>query len=327
MIVTQTPLRVSFAGGGTDLPEYYREHGGRVLTCAIDKYVYVIAKERFDDKIFINYSRKEIVDSIDQIQHELVREAMRITGVERGIEITTLADIPSEGSGLGSSSSITVGLLNALFLFRGRQVALHDLAALACEIEIERLGKPIGKQDQYIAALGGLQHLEFGPGEAVKATSLTESDDLLNAIQRRLMLFYTNRTRKADTILREQRRNIQKRLVELNTLRDLATELYGDLCAGRIDGLSAALRQGWMAKRELASGISDDAINALIDAALKAGAEGAKISGAGGGGFLLVLCPPAHQDAVREQLAGHRYLAVQIERFGSRAVLNIHRKI
>ena len=156
MIITQTPLRIGLLGGGTDLPDYYREHGGRVLNCAIDKYIYVIVKQRFDDDIYVNYSKKEIVSRVEDLEHELVREAMWMTGVTNGVEITTLADIPSAGgSGLGSSSAVTVGLLHALFAYRGRQVTAEELADRACTIEIDRCGKPIGKQDQYIAAYGG----------------------------------------------------------------------------------------------------------------------------------------------------------------------------
>ena len=164
MIITQTPLRIGLLGGGTDLPSYYLEHGGRVLNCAIDKYIYVIVKERFDNDIYVNYSKKEIVSRVEDLEHELVREAMLMTGVTSGVEITTLADIPSAGSGLGSSSAVTVGLLHALFAYRGRQVTAEELAERACAIEIDLCGKPIGKQDQYIAAYGGIRDIRFGPG-------------------------------------------------------------------------------------------------------------------------------------------------------------------
>ena len=164
MIITQTPLRIGLLGGGTDLPSYYIEHGGRVLNCALDKYIYVIVKERFDNDIYVNYSKKEIVSRVEDLEHELVREAMLMTGVTSGVEITTLADIPSAGSGLGSSSAVTVGLLHALFAYRGRQVTAEELAERACTIEIDLCGKPIGKQDQYIAAFGGIRDIRFGPG-------------------------------------------------------------------------------------------------------------------------------------------------------------------
>ena len=173
MIVTQTPLRVGLVGGGTDLPGYYREHGGRVLNAAIDKYVYVIVKQRFDDDIYVNYSQKEIVSRVEDIEHELVREAMYMTGVRSGVEITTLADIPSAGSGLGSSSSVTVGLLHALFAYQGRQVSAEELAERACAIEIDRCRKPIGKQDQYAAAFGGICDIRFGPGDRVSVDQIS----------------------------------------------------------------------------------------------------------------------------------------------------------
>src|ERR1700729_3655195 len=172
MIITQTPLRIGLLGGGTDLPDYYRKYGGRVLNCAIDKYIYVIVKQRFDDEIYVNYSKKEIVSNVADLEHELVREAMIMSGVTRGVEITTLADIPSSGSGLGSSSAVTVGLLHALSAYQGRQVSARELAEWACEIEIERCGKPIGKQDQYIAAYGGIRDLVFGPGSGVIAAGI-----------------------------------------------------------------------------------------------------------------------------------------------------------
>src|SRR6478609_7568491 len=172
VIITQTPLRVGLVGGGTDLPDFYREHGGRVLNAAIDKYVYVVVKQRFDDDIYVNYSSKEIVSRVEDLQHELVREALHMTGIRGGLEITTLADIPSAGSGLGSSSAVTGGLLHALFASLGRQVTAEELAERACAIEIERCRTPIGKQDQYAAAFGGICDLHFGPGDRVLVDKL-----------------------------------------------------------------------------------------------------------------------------------------------------------
>src|ERR1043166_3630220 len=184
MIITQTPLRVSLAGGGTDFPDFYEKHGGCVVSSAIDKSLYCIVKERFDDKIYVNWTKKEIVDSVDQIEHELVREAMRKVGVTKGIEISFLSDIPAEGSGLGSSSSVTVGVLNTLYHYVGATPTTEQLARDACEIEIGILGKPIGVQDQYIAAFGGLRCFEFGPGRGVKVTAVeptrTALEDLDN---------------------------------------------------------------------------------------------------------------------------------------------------
>jgi D-glycero-alpha-D-manno-heptose-7-phosphate kinase len=327
MIITQTPLRIGLLGGGTDLPDYYREHGGRVLNCAIDKYVYVIVKERFDDDIYVNYSKKEIVTAVEDLEHELVREAMLMTGVANGVEITTLADIPSAGSGLGSSSAVTVGLLHALFAYRGRQVTAEELAERACAIEIERCRKPIGKQDQYIAAFGGIRDIRFGPGDDVLAGELALSPAERWALQHQIMLFYTGITRSADTILAEQTANIEATRPQLDILRDLAGFGADQLRSGDIDALGGAIREGWEAKRKLASGVSNHQIDLAVTRALDAGASGAKLTGAGGGGFLLVICPMERQPAVRESLAGMRELPVKLDRLGSRVVLNVIRDI
>lgn len=327
MIITQTPLRIGLLGGGTDLPGYYVENGGRVLNCAIDKYIYVIVKERFDEDVYINYSKKEIVSRVEDIEHELVREAMLMTGVTKGVEITTLADIPSAGSGLGSSSAVAVGLLHALFAYQGRQVTAEELAAGACTIEIERCGKPIGKQDQYIAAFGGIRDLRFGPGEAVAADGLELSADARRALQEQIMLFYTGITRSADTILAEQSANIKSTGTQLDLLRDLAGYASDRLREGDVDAIGPAVRESWEAKRKLASGVSNNRIDQAIAGALDAGATGVKLTGAGGGGFLLVICPVERQRVVRESLPGMRELPVKLDRLGSRVVLNVLRDI
>ncbi len=327
MIITQTPLRVGLVGGGTDLPDYYREHGGRVLNAAIDKYVYVVVKQRFDDEIYVNYSTKEIVSRVEDLQHELVREALHMTGIRGGLEITTLADIPSAGSGLGSSSAVTVGLLHALFAYQGRQVTAEELADRACTIEIDRCRKPIGKQDQYAAAFGGICDIHFGPGDRVVVDRLALTSTLRRQIQDELLLFFTGITRKADTILGEQSANIVDRLPQLAQLRDLAGHAVDGLRAGEVDALGAAVNKSWAAKRELASGVSNSQIDEAVEAALSAGATGAKVTGAGGGGFLLVVCPLERQRAVRQRLSHLRELPIQIEPFGSRVILNVHRDI
>jgi D-glycero-alpha-D-manno-heptose-7-phosphate kinase len=327
MIITQTPLRIGLIGGGTDLPGYYREHGGRVLNCAIDKYIYVIVKQRFDDEIYVNYSKKEIVSRVEDLEHELVREAMLMTGVMNGVEITTLADIPSAGSGLGSSSAVTVGLLHALFAYQGRQVSAEELAERACTIEIDRCGKPIGKQDQYIAAFGGIRDMHFGPGADVVPEEIALSAAERWALQHQIMLFYTGITRSANSILAEQNANIADTRPLLDQLRDLAGFAVDRLRGGDIDAIGAAMRESWEAKRKLASGISNGQVDIAVARALDAGASGAKLTGAGGGGFLLVLCPMERQRAVRESLADMRELPVKLDRLGSRVVLNVLRDI
>jgi D-glycero-alpha-D-manno-heptose-7-phosphate kinase len=327
MIITQTPLRIGLLGGGTDLPGYYREHGGRVLNCALDKYVYVIVKQRFDDDIYVNYSKKEIVSKVEDLEHELVREAMQMTGVANGVEITTLADIPSAGSGLGSSSAVAVGLLHALFAYQGRQVSAEELAERACTIEIERCGKPIGKQDQYIAALGGIRDIRFGPGDDVVAEELGLAAHERRALQQQIMLFYTGITRSANTILAEQNARIETTRPQLDLLRDLAGLAIEKLRGGDVDAIGPAMRESWEAKRKLASGVSNGKIDVAVSRALDAGAAGAKLTGAGGGGFLLVICPMERQRAVRQSLADMQELPVKLDRLGSRIVLNVMRDI
>jgi D-glycero-alpha-D-manno-heptose-7-phosphate kinase len=328
MIITQTPLQIGLLGGGTDLPDYYRGHGGRVLNCAIDKYIYVIVKQRFDDDIYVNYSKKEIVSRVEDLEHELVREAMWMTGVMNGVEITTLADIPSAGgSGLGSSSAVTVGLLHALFAYRGRQVTAEELADRACAIEIDRCGKPIGKQDQYIAAYGGIRDIRFGPGDQVMADDLDLPLVIRRDLQRHIMLFYTGVTRSANSILAEQTANIKTSSDQLDLLCDLAGIATDRLRSGDVEAVGEAMRKGWEAKRQLATGISNAQVDDAVDRALGAGAIGAKLTGAGGGGFLLVMCPVERQRAVRESLADMRELPVKLDRLGSRVVLNMQRDI
>lgn len=327
MIITQTPLRIGLLGGGTDLPAYYRTHGGRVLNAAIDKYIYVIVKQRFDDDIYLNYSKKEIVSKVEEIEHELVREAMLMTGVSKGVEITTLADIPSAGSGLGSSSAVTVGLLHALFAYQGHQPSAGELAELACEIEIERCGKPIGKQDQYAAAYGGIRDLRFGPGEEVAASELKLTAGDRRALQQQIMLFYTGITRSADKILSEQAANIRATGPQLDLLRDLAGYAVDRLIEGDVDAIGPAIRESWEAKRKLASGVSTVGVDTAVTRAIDAGASGVKLTGAGGGGFLLVICPMERQPVVREAMKDMQELPVKLDRLGSRVVLNVLRDI
>jgi D-glycero-alpha-D-manno-heptose-7-phosphate kinase len=328
MIITQTPLRVSFAGGGTDFRDYYQQSGGGVLSTAIDKYIFVIVKERFDDRIRIGYSRTEMVDSVDEIEHELAREAMRKVGIERGVEISTMADIPSEGSGLGSSSAVTVGLLHALYAFKGELVTPCRLAREACEIEIDILGKPIGKQDQYIAAYGGLRLIEFQPDDSVNVQSVPLNDERRRRFGESLLLFYTGVTRKADNILVEQKSNIESRRETLDRLRAQTRETYEALTNGLPEGMNRVgriLDAGWHHKRRLTDKISNADIDALYERALDAGATGGKIAGAGGGGFLLLFCPPDRQSTVRQALSHLKELPFALERDGTKVIFNVRR--
>ena len=324
MIVTQTPLRISFFGGGTDFPDYYRRVGGSVLTTAIDKYVYVIVKRRFDDAIYINYSSKEIVGTVDEIRHDLVRESMRITGVKKGVEITTLADVPSTGTGLGSSSAVTVGLLHALHTYQGRLVDAPTLAEEACHIEIDTLARPIGKQDQYIAAHGGIRTIQFQPDDQVCAETITAPANVLLRLQRSLLIFFTGRTRSSADILRHQQERISRNQTDLDQLKACAHEAQNLLANGQLDEFGNLLDTAWTHKKLLAKGISDSSIDDLYTRARAAGALGGKLSGAGGGGFLLLYTPLSKQNAVRAALNPLRELPIAFEPSGSRVVLNIH---
>ena len=234
MIVVQTPLRVSFLGGGTDFEDFYTNHGGAVLSTTIDKCVFIIVKERFDNLICANYTKRETVEEVSQLQHELVREALKITDIKNGIEITTLSDIPAEGTGLGSSSSIAVGLLQALHTYRGELVTAKTLAEEACQIEIDILKKPIGKQDQYIASYGNTCFITFNKDNigVERINLLPENKKKLND---NLLLFYTGVTRKSDTILSEQKTNIASRIEMLSKMRGLAFEARDALTAGELD--------------------------------------------------------------------------------------------
>lgn len=321
MLITQTPLRISIAGGGTDLESYYRESGGAVLSSAIDKYVYVILNKRFDDKIYVSYSKKEIVDSVDEIQHELVREALRIAGIQKGVEIAIMADIPASGSGLGSSSSLTVGLLNAFHTYQGVQAPAERLAREACEIEIGRCGKPIGKQDQYIAAYGGLNFFEFLPGGDVTVTPIR-----LGALKRHwgagMMLFFTDITRSADVILKEQNARTEEKRDFLDQIKALAYRAKDAVLAGRFDEIGSVLRENWRLKKELASGITRPEIDRMVAGAMAGGATGCKLCGAGGGGFLLTYCARNDKSRLRQAMQGYREMPFFLERCGSKVNYN-----
>ncbi len=255
-----------------------------------------------------------------------MRETMRLAGVDRAVEVTTLADIPSEGSGLGSSSSVTVGLLNALHCYQGVQLSASELAEQACEIELTRLGKAMGRQDAYIAVYGGLREFRFGRGDTATTRRIGLSPDQRRQLEGRLLVYYTGIARRAETILKKQREETGARRAELDTIRKIAETLANDLDAGKVDSLGRFVRDGWEAKRMLTDGIGSERIETMITAALEAGADGAKVCGAGGGGFVLVVCRPENQPAVREALGIYRELPVRISSTGSRVVFNIHQE-
>jgi D-glycero-alpha-D-manno-heptose-7-phosphate kinase len=325
MIISQTPLRISFAGGGTDLKDYYRQHDGWVISSAIDKYVFVIINDRFDDDIYVNYSQKERVARPEEIRHDLVREALKKTGIEKGVEITTLADIPSEGSGLGSSSSVTVGLLNALYAYKGVTADAERLAREAAEIEIDILGKPIGKQDQYIAAYGGLRFFEFCKDGSVRANKIDLDNGEKRAFGANLLLFYTGLTRKADDILHTQKKQYTAKADVLTKMKYQAAAIRELITIRQFDRVGEILHEAWEYKKSLVNAISIPEIDRMYQIARKAGALGGKICGAGGGGFLLLYCPRERQNELRRALKGYREFPFFLEKSGSKIIFNYER--
>lgn len=324
MIIVQTPLRVSFFGGGTDFPSYFRREGGCVLTSAIDKYIFITVKKRFDHLLRVGYTRTEMVTSLDEIQHELFREALRLTGIREAVEINSTGDIPSAGTGLGSSSTVTVGTLHALYTLMGEIVPAERLAREACEIELDILDKPIGVQDQYIAAYGGLRFIEFHPDGLVSIQKVVMDVDSRRRLNDNLLLFFTGTERRADLILKEQVDNISERRPILKRMAQMAETARQELVAGNVDAIGVLLQEAWSLKKQLASRITNDAIDEMYSAALRAGAIGGKITGAGGGGFLLLYCQHDKQDAVRSAL-GLQELPFQLEPDGSKVIFNYKR--
>lgn len=325
MIIIQTPLRISFFGGGTDFPSYFCDEGGCVLTTAINKYIYVIIKKRFDKKLRIGYTQTEMVDSVDEIQHELIREALRITGIREGVEIMTLGDVPAAGSGLGSSSTVTVGALHAMFTYLNEHVDVEHLAQKACKIEIEILGKPIGLQDQYIAAYGGLKFIEFNPGGYVTVEKVNVSAEVIQKLSDNLLLFYTGVTRSADSVLTEQKQNISLKLNILREMKKMAYLAREELEKGNTDILGDLMDQSWTLKKQLATNVSNQTIDGIYESARKAGATGGKITGAGGGGFLLLYVPEENRKSVRKAMEQYQELPVSVEPSGSKTIFDYQR--
>lgn len=296
MIITRTPFRVSFVGGSTDIPEFYSREMGAVVSTAIDKYMYIMVNKRFDNTIRVSYSQTEIVNSADEVRHPLVREALKLVGITGGIEIVSIADMPA-GSGLGSSSSFTVGLLNALYAYTGRLKSAEELARAACHIEIDLMKEPIGKQDQYIAAYGGFRYIQFNPDGTVFTDPIIYSKTKQKILADNLVMFHTGNNRKASSILSDVRTGINKRgkidcLIEM---RDLAIELKNCLnnnCSP--DVLAEYLRKGWLLKKELSPNISNDNIEKYYEQAISSGALSGKILGAGSEGFMVFYC---HQES------------------------------
>ncbi len=326
MVISKTPLRVSFVGGGTDCPEFYRTADGAVISATIDKYVYVIVNGWASRDLRVSYSKGEIAHSVDEIEHDIIREALRLTGVDRGVEIAYVADIPigSTGTGLASSSALAVGVLHALHAYRGDSVTPLQLAEEAWNIERVTLGQPGGKQDQYAVAHGGMNHIVFHPDERVTVERLELSPETRAALASKLLFFHTGNGTDSSGVHTEQRANAPANRAVLAEMRGLVPVVRDALRCGEVAALGDALHENWVRKRQLASKVSNPVIDGYYDRARLAGARGGKILGSGGGGVLLCYCDEDRHGAVREALAGLQELKFTFEDAGS--VIAFHEK-
>lgn len=323
MIISRTPLRMSFVGGGSDLPSFYLKHGGAVLSTTIDKYIYINVNKKFDNGIRIAYSKTEEVESILNIEHKLVKATMELLEISGGIEITSIADIPSKGTGLGSSSSFTIGLLNALNAFKGNFSSCEFLGEQSCKIEIDICGEPIGKQDQYAAAFGGFNLIEFNKNGEVLVKPIITKKETLQEIEQNLLVFYTGLTRNASSILKEQNdgiNNDDRKVTNLLKMVDLTYLLYEEIQNNNTRVFGEILNENWELKKELSNGISNKFIDDCYNSAMSAGALGGKILGAGAGGFLLFYVEKKNQKSVINSLSNLKQVNLSFENNGSQII-------
>lgn len=322
MIISRTPFRISFFGGGTDYPDWFQTRSGAVLGTTIDKYCYLTCRYLppfFDHKSRILYSRIENVKTIDEIDHPAVRETLRFLGINNGVEIHHDGDLPAR-TGLGSSSSFTVGLLNSLYALLGKMPSKEQLAAEAIHIEQDMCHDVVGCQDQTLTAYGGLNYIEFGGNNHLKVQKVTVGDEITQNLQDHLMLYFTGFSRIASEVARHQIRNISQKEQELNTMHAMARQALDLLKNGRLDDFGRLLDEGWQLKRSLSDKVSTPQIDQMYDAARQAGALGGKLLGAGGGGFVLLFVPPAHQSQVQQRLKGYLRVPFKFENLGSQII-------
>jgi D-glycero-alpha-D-manno-heptose-7-phosphate kinase len=322
MIITRTPFRISFVGGGSDMEIFYSRHPGAVLSTSINKFMYISSHRFFfPGQVRVKYSETETVNSIDELKHPLLRESMRKTGVTQGIEISSIADIPS-GTGMGSSSSFTVGLLHCLYAVKREYVTQEQLAREACEIEIEKLGEPIGKQDQYAAAFGGLNIIHFHPNGDVRVEPLYVKNEIYLRLQENLLMFYVGNQRKASVILAEQKRNAshEEQFNLLKSMVMLVSDLRNCLYTGQLEDFGSIMHENWILKQKLASQITNTQIDEIYEAGMRGGASGGKLLGAGGGGFMLFYCEKAKQQKLIEELKPLEKFDFNFEREGSKVI-------
>ncbi len=327
MIISKTPLRMSFFGGGTDFRTYFENSKfgyGSVISTALNMFVYITVNRRFDDKLRIVYYGNELVDTVDEIKHDIIRNALKIADIEKGVEIVYSADIPLSGAGVGlsSSSALAVGVMNALHALKGEWVSAEQLAREACHIELECIGQRIGVQDQFAVAYGGFRRYRFYADGSVAAMPVTCKPEYLRELKDNLMLFYTGTGRDSRKILNEQSESISKKMARLDDLVETVDRNYQNLCAGMIDQWGVELDRAWNIKKTFAGGISTPEIDEMYASAKKAGALGGKILGAGGGGFMLLYVPKAAQQKVRTALRNYREVNFKFEPAGSRIVFS-----
>ena len=323
MIISRTPLRMSFVGGGSDLPAYYRTHGGAVVSTAIDRYVYVNVNKKFDNGIRLAYSKVEEVNGLEQIEHPIVRATMKYLGMGGGVEITTIADIPSRGTGLGSSSSFTVGLLHALNAFKGQYISSEQLGRDGCHVELDLCGEPIGKQDHYAAAFGGLNLIEFRSDDSVVVSPVICSRSTAAEVEASILVFYTGIQRSASALLREQSREVASSAQKQRTMSQmvaLAYQLSTELQKNNAQAFGEILHENWMLKRSITSAVSTEEIDEWYRMGRSAGAVGGKILGAGAGGFLMFYARPELHHEIKKSLGALRPIPIRFEPLGSRII-------
>lgn len=320
MIISRTPFRISFAGGGTDLPAFYEEDYGAVFSLTLKKYLYVNVSQRFEPTIRVSYSKTEITETVEQLEHTIVKEALRKTGLADSIEVVTISDIPA-GTGMGSSSSLTVGVLKALYGHNGYLTTAEQLAEEACEIEMDILQKPIGKQDQYSAAFGGINYIKFNANGTVNVEPIVCSRSTIEDLESQIVLYYTGQKRSADQILQKQSAGTKEKLSVLKQMRDIAFEMTQAL-TGRVDmnQFASLLHEGWLLKKSLGFGIANPQINDLYDTAMKLGARGGKLLGAGGGGFLLIMAPKDVHSKISDVFGNPKQIPLEVEPIGSQII-------
>lgn len=323
MIISKTPLRMSFVGGGSDLPVFYRKFGGAVVSTAIDKFVYITVNKKFDDRIRLSYSKTEEVSSVAKIKHPLVREALKLLSISGGVEITSIADIPARGSGLGSSSSFTVGVLHALHAFANRYASAEQLARESCEIEIDRCGEPIGKQDQFAAAFGGFNFIEFYPDDSVSVEPIICRRETMETLEANTIVFYTGITRSASALLRTQQQVVASEKAKQKVLCrmvEFARQLKAELQKNNVSAFGEIIHENWLLKRSLTQNVSTSEIDSWYERARKAGAIGGKLLGAGSGGFLMFYAPQERHEAITRALKDVRPTHFRFEPQGSKII-------